>query len=237
MNNAEEPELEVFDEAIALQQKQADEEIARLMAQRVDHFPTSLQASKFELTQVEQVTSARKLKWSRQSDGSWQSSGKPANKDTTTIEFGAKSENNPAANNALPGKSTSPGNGAHQSLVAIRLHALANSVDGRDKPSIGWSSSQNFVITQARLEQEGNATLILNAATATMNNLVILPARPWMVIPDRAGLSVVTRASLVKSLGRCRNAGLAQRSPAAFGTGTESRSRAFAARLSIVVGF
>lgn len=154
MNNAEEPEMEVFDADIAQQQMQADEAIRRLRAERVQHFPASPEAIKFEPAQISGVHSAHKLKWSKQSDGSWQSTGKPSAKDTTTIELASASD---------PSSSSD----AKRRLVAIRLKALANRSEGNAQPSLGWSSTENFVLTQTRLEVEGNSASSLSSASAT----------------------------------------------------------------------
>lgn len=148
MNNAEEPEMEVFDPAIAEQQRQADQEIEKLMAERIHHFPTTDQPTKFEPAELKSVRSARQLSWTRAADGSWQSSGKPAGKDTTTLEF-----------------STVP-SGSNRSLIAVRLRAIEVPFEEDKQPSIGWSSTKNFVITQARLETGGQPAAI-SGATAT----------------------------------------------------------------------
>ncbi len=162
LNNAEEPEMEVVDPVVAQQQQQADAAIAQLMAERANHFPTSQQATQFLPATLSNVKSARQLKWTSRDDGTWQSSGKPTAKDTTTLEIATQPADATRANASRP--DAAGAEASQQSLVAIRLKAIAVA-DGEGKPaSLGWSSSQNFVITSARLEADGLPPATLSAS-------------------------------------------------------------------------
>ncbi|MCC6510926.1 MAG: DUF1549 domain-containing protein, partial [Pirellulaceae bacterium] len=155
LNNAEEPDLEVIDPEIALKQQQVDSQVSALMAQRADEFPLPSEATQWipagvlsvsglaETSDSPNSSDSAGLTWSKADNQRWQSSGKPPAKDITTIELSAQS-------------SFTPGG----SLVAIRLRAVG---DAQSKKSLGWSKTDNFVITRARLRsvQADDSTLKL----------------------------------------------------------------------------
>lgn len=153
LNNAEEPEFEVFDHSIAQQQQQVDREVAAVLATREQSYPLDGARLRWSSARVTSVRSAGALGWSNDDNVRWISSGKPDEQDVTTIHLSATAC---ATSTDSVGQMPQPNRAAHR-IVAIRLRALGNDEASRGKqadakPSLGWSSTENFVITRAHLE-------------------------------------------------------------------------------------
>ncbi len=104
-------------------------------------------------------------------------SGKPSANDTTTITISASQPQR---------------NGKQQSLVAIRLRAKPQTLSD-SQLSLGWSSSQNFVITRARLEAKDQPSVSLGLAQASFEQTGF-PASATLDSDAKSGWAVAGHA-------------------------------------------
>ncbi len=177
LNDAEEPELEIEDADTVQAQQRIDEQVATLEARRQQEFPLDQADVKWTTANIIDVKSDA-LRWRSAQEGQWFSSldasrAKP--EDTSNKKANRNARPNSEANGAAPDKDnievrmdlrslerepTAPAN-----IVAIRLRALRETQDSTDAqvkkatdsatPSaIGWSKTNNFVITRVEVSAE-----------------------------------------------------------------------------------